>query len=63
MVDQSEMITGGGLKAYHSWKEFAYTIAKAVTKERARLIREEQCTLAGVDDHKVTAPSVEPYVK
>ena len=63
MVDQSEMITGGGLKAYRSWKEFAQVIAKAVTKERARLIREEQRTLAGADDCKVTAPLVEPYVK
>lgn len=52
------MVTGGGLKAYGSWKEFAQTVAKAVIKEQARLIREESKALAGADDHKVTAPPV-----
>ena len=47
-----------GLRAYGSWKEFAATVAKAVIKEQARLIREESKALAGADDAKVTASPV-----
>lgn len=52
------VISGPGLRAYGSWKEFAATVAKAVIREQARLIREEGKTLAGADDSKVTAPPV-----
>lgn len=51
------------LRAYSSWKEFARTVAKAVLKEQARLIRKERQCLISPDDHKVTAPPVEPYAK
>lgn len=54
------VIIGPGLRAYRSWKEFANLIATAVIKEQARLIRTEH--IAGLDDHKVTVPKIEPYV-
>lgn len=55
--------TAMSLRAYSSWKEFARTVAKAVLKEQARLIRKERQCLISPDDHKVTAPPVEPYAK